>query len=63
MQDEHDLVDYILERHRAHQDRESQEFHKALRLAPNIQVCEALLRGEPVPRSQLDPLWAKRYGV
>ena len=35
---------------------------KALRLAPSLDVFEALLRGESVPRSRLDPDWAKAYG-
>lgn len=63
MQDEHDVIDLILQRHRAHQARLSAKLHRAIMLAPTIQVCEALLRGEPVPRSELDPLWAKRYGL
>ena len=36
---------------------------KAVRLAPSIAVCEAILRGEDVPKSQLDPYWAKAYGI
>lgn len=37
--------------------------HRAIMLAPTLEICEALLRGEDVPRSQLDPDWATRYGV
>ena len=33
---------------------------RALVLAPDIATCEALLRGEAVPLSRLDPLWAAR---
>lgn len=33
---------------------------RALILAPRLEVCEALLRGETVPISQLDPVWVKR---
>lgn len=36
---------------------------RAVLLAPTLEVCEALLLGEPVPRSRLDPLWARRYGL
>lgn len=35
---------------------------KAIRLAPTLEICEALLRGEKVPRSKLDPVWLKAYG-
>jgi hypothetical protein len=36
---------------------------KALMLAPTLSVCEALLRGETVPLSRLDPVWVRRLGV
>lgn len=32
-------------------------------LAPRIEICEALLRGETVPLSDLDPVWVERYGL
>jgi hypothetical protein len=32
-------------------------------LSPSIEVCEALLRGESVPVSRLDPLWVQRFGL
>ena len=35
---------------------------KALRLSPSLDVFEALLRGQSVPKSRLDPKWAKAYG-
>ena len=34
---------------------------RAIRLAPTLDICEAILRREPVPRSALDPQWAKAY--
>jgi hypothetical protein len=37
--------------------------YRAVMLAPTLQVCEALLRGETVPLSQLDPVWVARLGV
>lgn len=43
--------------------RESLHLHKALRLAPSLEMCEALLRGEKVPVSKLDPRWARAYGI
>lgn len=36
---------------------------KAIRLAPNGAVLNALLEGQPVPVSALDPAWTKRYGL
>lgn len=36
---------------------------RAIMLSPRLEVCEALLRGQHVPRSALDPLWAKRFGL
>ena len=36
---------------------------RAFMLAPSIEVCEALLRGESVPVSRLDPLWVRRFGI
>lgn len=39
------------------------ELTKAVRLAPSLEVCEALLLGEQVPVSRLDREWAKAYGL
>lgn len=36
---------------------------KAMRLAPTLEVYEALLNGQPVPNDQLDQTWARRYGI
>lgn len=35
---------------------------QAMVLAPNAEVCAALLRGESVPIDQLDPEWVARLG-
>lgn len=43
--------------------RESLELLKAIRLGWSLEVCEALLGGEKVPPSRLDPEWAKAYGL
>jgi hypothetical protein len=43
--------------------READVLFKAFMLARDLQTCEALLRGEKVPRSRLDPVWAKAYGL
>jgi hypothetical protein len=36
---------------------------RAFMLAPSIEVCEALLRGESVPLDRLDPVWVRRFGM
>lgn len=36
---------------------------RAIRLAPTLEVCQALLRGERVPVRALDPVWARRYRI
>lgn len=43
--------------------RESLALIKAVRLAPDLETAEAILRGERVPRSRLDPYWCKAYGL
>ena len=43
--------------------RESLHILRALRLAPDLATCEAILRGDRVPRSRLDPEWARAYGM
>jgi hypothetical protein len=43
--------------------REAAAILRALRLAPTIELGEAILRGEKVPTSALDPEWAKAYGL
>lgn len=35
---------------------------RAFVLSPTVDVCEALLAGERVPLSRLDPEWVARYG-
>lgn len=36
---------------------------RAVMLAPTLEICEALLRGEAVPLSKLDDFYFRRYGV
>jgi len=44
--------------------RISLELLRALRLAPTLEVCEAILENpRSVPVSKLDPKWAKAYGI
>jgi hypothetical protein len=54
----------LAERHRNTEERmRSLAILKAVRLAPTLEVAEALLRGERVPRGMLDPVWRKAYGI
>jgi hypothetical protein len=36
---------------------------RAMMLAPTLEICRALLRGECVPVSRLDALWVRRFGL
>lgn len=52
-----------LDRYRDTKERRQSLFMlKCLRLSPDLETCEALMRGERVPRSRLDPEWVKAYG-
>ena len=65
LQDETDrlLAALPLEKFRDTAERRRHLFDlKCVRLAPALEVCEALMRGEKVPRSRLDPAWARAYG-
>lgn len=42
---------------------ESLAFLKVLRLAPTLEVAEAMVKGQQVPTSRLDPEWARAYGL
>jgi len=54
----------VLAKYRDSKERnESLALIRAVRLARSLEVCEALLRGEKVPLSMLDPKWAKAYGL
>jgi hypothetical protein len=43
--------------------REATRLFQAIMLAPRIEICEALLRGEKVHRSHLDHQWLRRFGL
>lgn len=55
--------DPVLARLRFRGDDDAQELMKAIRLANTLPVARALLRGETVPRSSVDPQWLKAYGL
>lgn len=60
---EHDPVRLEHERWLRSQERhEALVLMQAIRLARSLEDCEALLRGEKLPRSRLDPIWTKAYG-
>lgn len=44
-------------------DEDAERGLKAMRLAPNLSVYRALLKGQDVPASQLDQHWRRRYGL
>lgn len=59
-----DALEPVLAKYRdSRERRESLALLKVVRLAPNLEVAEALLRGERVPRRLLDPHWRRRYGL
>lgn len=60
-----DALEPILAKYRdSYEHRQHLAFIKALRLAgPRLDVFEALMRGEKVPRSSMDPDWLKAYGL
>ena len=59
-----DWADRLVGPHRdSRERRESIALHKALRLAPDLVTFEALLGGEAVPLSRLDPRWRRAYGL
>jgi hypothetical protein len=43
--------------------RASRRLYKAMMLAPSIEICEALLRGENVPIERLNPIWVRKFGL
>ena len=49
--------------HRNALDYPLHRLKRAILLSPTLEVCEALLRGERVPLSKLDPVWVRRYGI
>ena len=54
-----EIAEYQLQR----SAEETRRLWRAMMLAPTLEVCEALLRGEKVPTSKLDPEWVERFGV
>jgi hypothetical protein len=44
-------------------DLNAQRGLKAIRLAPSLAVCRALLAGQRVPKEALDDRWRSRYGL
>ena len=43
-------------------DSDTARIWRAMMLAPRLDVCQALLRGESVPIEKLDPEWVRRFG-
>lgn len=57
------LVDEILDERDRRRREHANVIWRAIMLAPTVELCEALLRGETVPISMLDPVWVKRFGL
>jgi hypothetical protein len=41
---------------------ELQRIYRAMMLAPRVDICGSLLRGESVPLEELDQEWLARFG-
>jgi hypothetical protein len=57
------LLSEIEREHEQRQREEANRGWRAMMLAPTLEIYRALLRGESVPVSALDPLWVRRFGV
>lgn len=53
----------LLALEQACRDDQARRLERAVMLAPTLAICKALLRGEAVPQSQLDPSYFHRYGI
>jgi hypothetical protein len=40
----------------------TQRIFRAMMLAPTVEICDALIKGEHVPIEQLDAEWVERFG-
>ena len=43
-------------------DHDTQTIYRALMVSPDLETCEALLRGETVPKHRLHQLWTRAFG-
>jgi hypothetical protein len=58
------LADYLERRAHRSDDRDDlNRIWRAMMLAPDIDVCLALLHGETVPMSRLNFVWIRRLGL
>ena len=59
-----DAIEPLLAKYRDSADRRRHLFDiKCVRLAPDLETCEALMRGDRIPLSRLDQEWAKAYDL
>lgn len=59
-----DALEPVLVKFRSTRERRgSLAIARAVRLAPDLETCEAILQGDRVPKARLDPEWAKAYGL
>lgn len=57
-----DIIDY-LQPDPTEDAQATRRLWRALMLAPTLEVLEALLASQHVPRSRLDAVWARRFGL
>jgi len=59
-----EVLEPLLARYRDSAERRlSLALLRAVRLAPDLETCEEILRTGRVPRRRLDPEWARWYGL
>jgi hypothetical protein len=56
-------VELEAERFDSDERRQMRIFWKIIMLSPDLETCEALLRGQKVPRHRFDPTWFQRFGL
>lgn len=59
-----DALEPVLAKYRdTRERREGQALLRAVRLAPDLETCEEILRSGRYPRRRVVPEWAKAYGL
>jgi hypothetical protein len=58
-----DLLNHLSEQEAREQEALDERVGRAIMLAPTLDICRALLRGENVPLSKLNPVYVRKYGI
>jgi hypothetical protein len=61
--DAHEALELEEQMRRLRAEDETTRIWRAVMLAPTLEVCRALLAGERVPLTQLDPVWVRKFGI